>query len=105
MDQLSMFAGEATHRRSDLETSVAAAEVIRGKLSDIQRRVLTAFAAAGPLGLTDRELEQLEPFRMLAPSTARKRRSELYQGGYIRLRMDANGHPEKRNGLAVWVLP
>lgn len=71
-------------------TSQAAAVRVLEKLSALQHQVLMAVD-----GLTDRELERLPQFSEYAPSTIRKRRSELWQLG--RLREDGT-----RDGLTVW---
>jgi hypothetical protein len=62
----------------------------------LHQAVLAALDAAGARGLTDRELEQLPQFAHYGPSTIRKRRSELYQGGILT-------HRGTRDGLMVWV--
>lgn len=71
-------------------TSQAAAVRVLPKLSALQAEVL---AVAD--GRTDREIERLPRFAAYAPSTVRKRRSELLQQGRIR----ADGD---RDGLTVW---
>lgn len=63
-----------------IESQRASADVLP-KLSEIQRLVMQSFAQYGPLN--DRELESLPCFKGLAPSTARKRRSELVQMGRL----------------------
>lgn len=93
------------HRRGDHATSVEAGERVRTVLSDLQRDVYIAIAAAGAAGLTDRELELLPQFAHLAPSTCRKRRSELLFATPPRIRAvrDDAGKVLTRNGLTVWV--
>lgn len=71
-------------RTDDPRTSHDAARRVRdGRLSNTQARVLAALAGAGARGLTDAELAALPAFADLRESTARKRRVELYQAGYI----------------------
>jgi hypothetical protein len=59
-------------------------------LSQLQAAVL---AVAD--GKTDREIERLDGFQSYAPSTIRKRRSELFQLG----KLTADG---ERDGLTIW---
>jgi hypothetical protein len=100
-NDLPLFATHAgtapLHRRSDAPTAIAAAEAVADKLSGRQAMVLAAFTAAGAHGLTDRELEQRREFAQWAPSTARKRRSELFHLGRL---VDGG----RRDGLTVWRL-
>lgn len=77
-------------RGNDPETSQAAAVGLLPKLSTLQAAVL---AVAD--GRTDREIEAMPHFAQYAPSTVRKRRSELLQQG----RLMADGD---RDGLTVW---
>lgn len=71
-------------RVDDPRTSHDAARRVRdGRLSQTQARVLAALAGAGQSGLTDAELAALPAFADLRESTARKRRVELYQAGYV----------------------
>lgn len=51
-------------------------------LSELQARVLAWFQRNGPA--TDEQLERDAEFASLAPSTARKRRSDLYEMGLLR---------------------
>lgn len=64
-------------RATDPATSRAAADRVRGSLSETQALVLDAIAAAGATGLTDYELAALPQFATYRESTARKRRCEL----------------------------
>lgn len=73
-------------------TSQAAAVAILPKLSQLQADVL---AVAD--GRTDREIERMDVFARYAPSTVRKRRSELLQQGRLRAAGD-------RDGLTVWLV-
>lgn len=90
----SRMAGRMT-RATDPDTSVEAAGRVRPLLSTLQAQVYHAIAAAGLDGLTDRELERLPEFSNRAPSTVRKRRSELYQANLL----EPNG---VRDRLTVW---
>jgi len=84
-------------RRDDPTTSVRAARsVVRG-ISALQRQVLEVIAAAGAAGVTDGELEALPAFGKFAYSTVRKRRTELYQGGYLEV-------VGERDGFKVWAV-
>ena len=88
-------------RRDNPSTSVAAAHIVRPRVTKLQQRVLEAFAHYGPM--TDEELERLEQFSNYGPTTVKKRRTELYQSGYIVRRYT------KRNSrgvkMIVWDLP
>lgn len=84
------------HRARDPQTSRDAADAVLPKVSTLHEQVLSALAAAGDTGLNDRQLEQLPQFARYGPSTIRKRRSELYQLGYVT-------HRGTRDGLMVWV--
>lgn len=86
------------HRRRDPATSREAAAKIGRKLSALHEQVLDALASAGARGLTGRELETLPQFVALAPSSARKRLSELHHMGRI---TDAG----RRDGMTVYILP
>jgi len=63
------------YRPSNPRTSKLAAQSVTPHLSKLHSLVLEAFKSAGEL--TDEELENRPEFRGLAPSTCRKRRSEL----------------------------
>lgn len=84
------------HRTRDPQTSREAAAAILPKVNSLHEQVLEALAVAGDAGLNDRQLEQLPQFSRYGPSTIRKRRSELYQLGYVT-------HRGTRDGLMVWV--
>lgn len=81
-----------THRRPSPTETKAATKVL-AICSGLQAEILEALAWHGPM--TDRELERLSQFAKYAPSTVRKRRSELYQGR----RVVADG---TREGLTIW---
>lgn len=68
-------------RSSDPVTSHMAAEAIAASLTDLQKRVYGAYLARGPM--TAKEAERMERFKHLAPSTVRKRTSELHEKGLI----------------------
>lgn len=70
-----------THK-NDPVTSVAAAVALQPRLSRLHKQVMAALKAHGPM--IDTELEELPQFRGYGPSTLRKRRSELFQAGYLR---------------------
>lgn len=79
--QLDLIHDAPMVRNTDPQTSRESAEVIRPELGKIQRIVLGAFAHHGPM--TARQLEQLDTLKGYAPSTARKRLSELWKAGYL----------------------
>ena len=80
--QLDIFTLPPASRTDDLDTAKAAGAIFhRRGLSELHERVLAAFRINGPM--TDEVLERLPVFASLAPSTARKRRSELYQLGKL----------------------
>ena len=88
----------AMHRGDDPQTSIDAARRVRRdqvKLRRIHGTVLRAILKNGPM--TDGELERLEVFADLGPSTVRKRRGELYQAGHLA----THG---RRSGMTVWEL-
>ena len=68
--------------KNDPVTSVAAAVALQPRLSKLHQQVMRAIRDHGPL--IDTELEELPQFDRYAPSTLRKRRSELYQAGHLR---------------------
>lgn len=88
-------------RRSNPHTSVVAARSVRGTRSALQVKILSILQRAGPL--TDEELETHEEMAAmnLAPSTVRKRRSELFQAGEL---VEAGERPNRRGSamLTVW---
>lgn len=89
-------------RVRDLRTCYGAADDVIPLLNELQMGVLRAISEAGARGATDRELEQLPIFRGRAPSTVRKRRSELYQAGLLL----ASGVREKMTvWICTWPLP
>lgn len=73
----------AAARAADLETARAAGDRVRPRVHALHAAVLDAFRAVHPTPLTDRELETRPEFARYAPSTIRKRRSELYQAGAL----------------------
>ena len=83
-------------RRTDGPTCRDAARRVTPGISPLRLAVVDAICAAGPAGLTDRELEQLPHFAQYGPSTVRKRRSEAYQLGYL---VPAG----TRDRLTVWI--
>lgn len=85
------------HRRNDCDTSIAASEKVAPKRNELQERVYDLLAARGPM--TDGEIEAIITHvgtKKLAPSTVRKRRSELFQAERI---VDTG---VRRGGMRVW---
>lgn len=72
----------ALTRQADPVTSKASAETMRLHLNELQVQVLAAFGDHGRL--SPRQLERLPAFATLAPSTARKRCTELVRLGLLR---------------------
>jgi uncharacterized protein YcaQ len=97
MTDLPLFAVPPMHRTTDPETSRAAAAAVTRRLSDLHGRVLAAVAAVGAVGVTGAELERQPGFADCAPSTVRKRLSELNKMG----RLAAAG---RRDGMTVYML-
>lgn len=85
------------HRTPDAETSIGAARKIRPTLNNLRRRVLELMVMAGERGYTDNELRHLDEFHGYSHSTVGKRRTELYQMGYLH----ATG---SRDGYTVWAV-
>lgn len=69
------------HRKTDGEASRDAAERVMPKMNDLRRRVLDAIKRHGPI--TALEMEELPEFYGMAPTTVRKRCSELVQMGAV----------------------
>jgi hypothetical protein len=72
------------NRRPDEPGSIAAAEAVAPRLSDLQRLVLDELRRAGPSLAV--ELERRPAFAHLAPSTVRKRLTELRRMGQVVVR-------------------
>lgn len=70
-------------RPTDPAPAHAAAVALLPRRSKLQRLVLAAFQRAQPSPLDDDMLERLDEFARYAPSTIRKRRSELVQAGWL----------------------
>lgn len=69
-------------RAKDPPTAKAAGNIFEKRgISSLHEEILDAFKQHGPM--TDEELERLAQFADLAPSTARKRRSELFHIGKL----------------------
>jgi hypothetical protein len=81
-------------RIPDHDTSVAAAVKIALVRSQLQQTILWAFTLDGPM--TAGECENLGCFKDCAPSTVRKRISELYKAGEL---VETG---IKRNGMKEW---
>lgn len=83
------------HRKTDHQTSIDASErIAKSCKTELQREIWRILRNAGPM--TDGELERMDCFSHYAPSTVRKRRSELYQDG----RLAETG--EVRSRMKVW---
>ncbi len=80
---------------TDPSTSGEAARSIAKKLTALQLQVLAAFARLGPQ--TPKEIERLPEFAELAPSTVRKRCTELHRAGHL----DRTDDAAKRGGCFV----
>lgn len=79
---------------SSIESQRAAVDTL--SMSErIRRRIMEILATEGPLN--DRELEARVEFRCYAPSTVRKRRSELYADGRGRIMKVG-----RRDKMAIW---
>lgn len=94
---LPLFAPVPMVRARDHRTSRDAADRLRPKLSNLRLDIYTTIRDAGPYGLTAKELERLPQYAALAPSTARKRISELLAAGHL----TAIG---VRDGAKVWTI-
>lgn len=84
-----------TRGHDAIESQRAAADVLP-KLTEIQRKIMDILASAGPLNATD--LERRVEFRNLAPSTCRKRISELKQLGKL-------VQVGRKDRMALWDIP
>lgn len=84
----------------DPSTSHEAAHGINQCKTKLHQRVLAAFQTFG--AMTDGELEAIPEFASYGPSTLRKRRSELFQLGRLKVKA------KRRNGrgfnMVVWDL-
>ena len=80
-------------RRNSRETSREAARSVLPGLSELQSKILVAFANIGPM--TDETLEGI--FSGYGFSTIRKRRSELFQAGLL----VADGTEKNRRGISM----
>jgi hypothetical protein len=76
-------------------TEIAAAEKIVPRLRDLHLKVLGELKVCGPM--TDEQLERLPAFANYGPSTVRKRRSELYQAGFI----EPCGEQQNSRGISM----
>lgn len=82
------------------DTEIAAAAAVQPRLNAMHDDVRKAFQAKGPM--TDEQLEQLPQFADWAPSTARKRRSELMIAGELQAVGDTVNSRNRR--MVVWGL-
>ncbi len=84
-------------RNTDPVTSVRAAEKAAVKLNALRQRILELMREAGDVGMTDHELRHVPEFERYGYSTVSKRRTELYQAGYL----EAIG---ERDGFTIWAI-
>lgn len=87
-------------RANDAATSRTTADAIHGKLSELQVRVLEAIRQHGPIDAA--ALEDLPRFASLAPSTVRKRVTELVRAGRV-VEYDVKKRPG-RGSISRWVV-
>lgn len=94
-------------RGDDVIESQRAAADVKPHTTAIQRMILTIIASEGPH--TAKQLESRTEFRGLAPSTVRKRVSELAKSTnpetgkpYLVQAHDPTGVPLREDGCAVW---
>jgi hypothetical protein len=101
---LEMFDFRSMVHGRPLDTEVEAALSLLPNLSQLRMRVYLAFINE-PEGLTDSEVESRSEFSGLAPSTVRKRRSELYHLGALRAvgKRKNTVHQNGRN-MTVWAI-
>ena len=69
------------HRSSDSAASRMAADRVRPRMNDLRRKVLDVLKKHQPI--TALEMEELPEFEGFAPTTVRKRCSELVQMGAV----------------------
>lgn len=86
--------------RDAASTETDAAESIRPRLNRMHAVVRELFRAHGEM--TDETLERLPEVTDWAPSSARKRRSELYQAGELRVIGETTNSRGRR--MLVWGL-
>ena len=86
-------------RRGDYPTSRAAALGIEPRLSELQASIMAALAHHG--AMTDEQIERLPEFRAHAPSTVRKRRTELLHMGRIYASQEKRLN-ERGRAMTVW---
>ena len=87
-------------RHGDYATSRAAALALEPRLSALQSDIMAALRHHG--ALTDEQLERLPEFRAYAPSTVRKRRTELRQIGRIYASKEKRPNERGSAVLTVW---
>lgn len=97
-EELPLFAAPPLTATADHASSEAAADRIAPHVTQLRAEILAVVQAAGDHGITDKELEQLPQFASLAPSSARKRRSELLKLGLVQPR-----GLDRRDGCTVWI--
>ena len=89
-------------RAHDHATSRAAALAVEPRLSELQASIMAALRHHGPL--TDGELEALPEFRAYAPSTVRKRRTDLVAMGEVRATKEKRPNERGSAVLTVWTV-
>lgn len=87
-------------RRDARDTEIAAAAAVERRLTESHALVRAAFRRQG--SMTDEQLEQLPEFADWAPSTARKRRSELMMAGELVAVGDARN--SRGRAMTIWGL-
>lgn len=87
-------------RRGDHATSRAAALAVEPRLSELQADIMRALEHHG--ALTDEELERLPEFSRLAPSTVRKRRTDLLKMGRVRALKEKRMNAHGTAAMCVW---
>ena len=89
-------------RHDDCGTSRSAALAIEPRLSELQAEIMAAFRHNG--AMTDESLEQLPEFRAYAPSTVRKRRTELVRMCELRATKEKRANEHGSAVLTVWTV-
>ena len=96
--QLGLFnrpSPETMSRATDPDTSHEAAARVLPSCTALQGQIMEKLRMFPKTGLTAGELEAMQDFKGLAPSTVRKRVSELYHAGNLRIM-------GRRDGMNVW---
>jgi len=82
VDTLDLFAPPMT-RTPDTEASEAAAASVKGSVSGLRHLIYEIIRSVGPI--TALEVEEFDGFEHLAPTTVRKRCSELVALGWLEM--------------------